>query len=109
MRILIVDDEYLIASSLKVFLEDEGLRADTAASGEEAVAVLANGAHYDICIMDMRLPGMDGNSAIRSIHTICPETRFIVHTGSVNYILPTDLEGMCLCLMPIPSRSVGRM
>ncbi|MEN8178449.1 MAG: response regulator [Pseudomonadota bacterium] len=92
MRVLIVDDESLIASSLKIFLEDEGLTADTAASGEEAVEVLQKDKGYDICIMDMRLPGMDGNAAMRSIHAICPEVRFIVHTGSVNYIVPNDLK-----------------
>ncbi len=40
IRVLIVDDEILIASSLRVFLEDEGLDVVTAASGEEAIDTL---------------------------------------------------------------------
>lgn len=92
MRVLIVDDESLIASSLKIFLEDEGLPAASAASGEEAVEILQRNGDFDVCIMDMRLPGMDGNATIRCIHQFNPEMRFIVHTGSVNYAVPSDLK-----------------
>ena len=94
MRVLIVDDEYLIATSLQAFLEDEGIVAAAATSGEEAIEILRENNKYDVCIMDIRLPGMDGNSAMLSIHEICPEMRFIVHTGSVNYIVPDDLQGL---------------
>ena len=52
--ILIVDDESLIASSLKVFLEDEGLDVITAASGEEAIERLTEDKGVDVCVMDMR-------------------------------------------------------
>ena len=92
IRVLIVDDESLITSSLQAFLEDEGLMAVSAASGEEAIEILQEDMGYDVCIMDMRLPGMDGNAAILSIHEMCPKMRFIVHTGSVNYIVPNDLK-----------------
>ncbi len=94
MRVLIVDDEYLIATSLQAFLEDEGIVAASATSGEEAIEILKENNLYDVCIMDIRLPGMDGNSAMLSIHQLCPEMRFIVHTGSVNYIVPDDLQGL---------------
>lgn len=92
MRVLIVDDETLIASSLKVYLEDEGMEAMCAVSGEEAIDVLKNSGRFDVCIMDMRLPGMDGNDAIRKISADYPEMRFIIHTGSVNYSVPADLK-----------------
>ena len=92
MRVLIVDDEYLIATSLQAFLEDEGIVATSAKSGEEAIELLKENSRYDVCIMDIRLPGMDGNSAMLSIHEMCPDIRFIVHTGSVNYIVPDDLQ-----------------
>jgi DNA-binding NtrC family response regulator len=94
IRVLIVDDESLIASSLQVFLEDEGICAETAASGEEAMNILQLDNDFDVCIMDMRLPGMDGNEAIRAIHDCCPKIRFIIHTGSLDYIVPGDLQRM---------------
>jgi len=92
MRVLIVDDEILIASSLKVFLEDEGIEAMCAVSGEEAIDILKNSQHFDVCIIDMRLPGMDGNDTIRKISADYPQMRFIIHTGSVNYSVPADLK-----------------
>jgi len=92
MRVLIVDDESLITTSLQAFLEDEDFLAASAASGEEAIEILKQNNKFDVCIMDIRLPGMDGNSAMLSIHEMCPEIRFIVHTGSVNYIVPDDLK-----------------
>jgi CheY-like chemotaxis protein len=92
IRVLIVDDESLIASSLQVFLEDEGMLAQTAASGEEAMEILRRDSDFDVCVMDMRLPGMDGNEAIRAIHQCCPKIHFIVHTGSLDYIVPNDLQ-----------------
>jgi CheY-like chemotaxis protein len=92
MRVLIVDDEALIASSLKVFLDDEGIEALSAGSGEEALEILKISGRFDVCVMDMRLPGMDGNDAIRKISADYPEIRFIVHTGSVNYSVPADLK-----------------
>lgn len=94
MRVLIVDDEPLITSSLQAFLEDEGLIAVSAASGEEAIDILQGNMEYDVCIMDMRLPGMDGNAAIRSIHQLCPKIRFIVHTGSIDYIVSDDMKSL---------------
>lgn len=92
MRVLIVDDESLITASLQAFLEDEGFVAASAATAEEAIEILKDDMKYDVCIMDIRLPGMDGNSAMLSIHEMCPAIRFIVHTGSVNYIVPGDLK-----------------
>lgn len=92
MRVLIVDDENLIATSLRVFLEDEGFEADTAGSSEEALEMLGGGARFDVCVMDMRLPGMDGNAAIKSIRHLYPGMKFIVHTGSINYSVPEELR-----------------
>jgi CheY-like chemotaxis protein len=94
IHVLIVDDESLITSSLMAFLEDEGMSPMSAASGEEAIEILQEDKAFDVCIMDMRLPGMDGNTAIRAIHKLCPKMRFIVHTGSVDYIIPTDLKSL---------------
>ncbi|MGB5275598.1 MAG: response regulator [Gammaproteobacteria bacterium] len=98
MRVLSVDDEYLITTSLQAFLEDEGFVAASATSGEQAIEILKEDMKDDVCIMDMRLTGMDGNSAMLSIHEMCPEIRFIVHTGSVNYIMPGDLKRSGICV-----------
>jgi len=46
--------------------------------------------------MDMRLPDMDGNTAIRVFHELYPEIEFLIHTGSSSYSLPEDLRAMGL-------------
>jgi two-component system OmpR family response regulator len=70
-RILVVDDEQLIIDNLLAFLEDEGMHAEGVASAEEALERIESGRPYHICIMDMRLPGMDGDTAIRTLHRRC--------------------------------------
>lgn len=93
-RVLVVDDEPFILTGLRVFLEDEGMQVVCAASGEEAVDVLRGDSGYDVCIMDMRLPGMNGDTTIRALHEICTTLKFIIHTGSSDYSIPDDLHAM---------------
>ena len=94
MMVLIVDDEELIASSLQVFLQDEGLKAIAVGSGEAALQAVRAEPDVGVCIMDLRLPGMDGNATIRAISDLRPDMKYLVHTGSVNYAVPTDLKAM---------------
>ena len=93
-RVLVVDDEPFIASGLQVFLEDEGMHVECAGSGEEAVGMARDNPAYDVCIIDMRLPGMNGDTAIRALHEIRPGLQFIIHTGSADYSIPEDLHAI---------------
>lgn len=93
-RVLVVDDEPFIVTGLQVFLEDEGMQVSSAGSGEEAVDIVRRDSGFDVCIMDMRLPGMDGDTTIRALHEICPDLEFIIHTGSADYSIPDDLRLM---------------
>jgi CheY-like chemotaxis protein len=93
-RVLVVDDEPFILSGLRVFLEDEGMQVISAGSGEEAVEIAQNNPGLDVCIMDMRLPGMNGDTTIRALHEICPGLKFIIHTGSADYNIPDDLRAI---------------
>ena len=63
-KILIVDDEERLLRSLAFFFEDEGYKVYTAPSGEEALSILRQ-KKIDASIVDMRLPGIDGNEIIR--------------------------------------------
>jgi CheY-like chemotaxis protein len=93
-RVLVVDDEPFIVMGLRVFLEDEGMQVDSVGSGEEALDITRKNSSYDVCIMDMRLPGMNGDSTIRSLHEISPDLKFIIHTGSADYRIPDDLRAI---------------
>lgn len=95
-RVLIVDDEEMIREGLKAYLEDEGMEVVAVDSAEEAVWRVKSGQTFMVCIMDMRLPDMDGNVAIRNLHSLCPSMNFIIHTGSTDYALPGDLQAIGL-------------
>ena len=89
--VLVVDDEPVIRENLQAYLEDEGMWVVSVGTAEEAVARVEDGACFDVCIMNIRLPGMNGHAAIHALHALCPEMGFIIHTGSVNYTLPKEL------------------
>jgi signal transduction histidine kinase/CheY-like chemotaxis protein len=59
-RVLIVDDHEGSRAALRRQTEVWGLIAATAASGDEALAWIARGDRFDIAIVDMQMPGMDG-------------------------------------------------
>ena len=94
LRVLVVDDESGVAGSLKAYLEDECMEVNSVGSAEEALELVWAGAAFEVCIMDMRLPGMDGDAAIRRLHRVRPRMRYIIHTGTAGYDLPADLRAM---------------
>ena len=64
--ILIVDDEQSITDFVSYSLMKEGFRVDVASNGEEAFG-MANQHHYDLFILDIMLPGMDGYELCRRL------------------------------------------
>ncbi len=66
MRILVVEDELKMARLIKRGLQDEGLAADVAGSGEDALWMAA-ATDYDVIVLDVMLPGIDGFEACRRL------------------------------------------
>jgi DNA-binding response OmpR family regulator len=66
MKILIVDDEKVIVKGLKYALENDGMETDAAYDGEEALEMIKQGG-YDLVLLDMMLPKMDGMEVCRSV------------------------------------------
>lgn len=66
MRILVVEDEYKIANSVKRGLEQETFAVDTAYDGIEGYD-LASSEEYDVIVLDLMLPGMDGVEICRKL------------------------------------------
>lgn len=69
MKVLIVDDEEMIRSVLREYAEFEGYEVDEAVDGMEAVIKCRNG-DYDIILMDIMMPRLDGYSAVTEIRKI---------------------------------------
>ncbi len=66
MKILIVDDEEMIRGVLREYIEFEGNQADEAADGMEAVKMCREN-DYDLILMDVMMPKLDGFSAVKEI------------------------------------------
>ncbi len=66
MKILVVDDEKLLVKGIKFNLENEGYQVDACYDGEEAVA-RAKAEEYDLIILDLMMPKMDGLEACMHI------------------------------------------
>ena len=80
VRILVVDDEPMMADSLKQNLMEEGFSVDTAATGAEAIELFDQGGHH-LAICDLQLPDMDGLEVMRHMKDARPTTEVIVVTG----------------------------
>ena len=91
---MLIDDEAGLPFIIKAYLEDETeFHSKIAPTGEDALA-LCDTSQPDICIVDMRLPGMSGNEFILAAHQKMPNCKFIIHTGSLDYQIPQELRAI---------------
>ena len=79
-RVLVVDDEATIRTSLQQILEDEGYLAAGAASGEICLEKLDK-SQYDAVFLDIWLPGMDGLEVLKEIRSRLPNQYVIMISG----------------------------
>jgi len=79
-RIIIIDDDESIRQVLKTILEEEGYVVDTADTGKEAV-LKTNEKAYNLALIDVRLPDIEGIDLILKIKDTTPRMRKIIVTG----------------------------
>jgi signal transduction histidine kinase len=79
-RLLVVDDEENLRITTAAILEAEGYAVETAASGNEAVALLEQ-SEYDLVLTDLHMEGGDGLSVLAEIRRRAPLTISVVLTG----------------------------
>jgi two-component system nitrogen regulation response regulator NtrX len=78
--ILVVDDEAGVRGSLVGILGDEGYATEAVESGEAALAALES-RRYDLLLLDVWLPGMDGLEVLARVRTLDPEVPVVVISG----------------------------
>jgi DNA-binding NtrC family response regulator len=78
--ILIVDDEKNIRLTLAQALEALALEADTAVNGEEALVKL-RARHFDLILLDLKMPGMNGMEVLRRVREARPDIKVIIITA----------------------------
>jgi two-component system response regulator HydG len=79
-RILVIDDDQGVRDSMSRMLRGAGYTVETAATGEEGVA-MARGNTYDVILSDMRMPGISGLDVLRKLRDQRVDAAFIVMTG----------------------------
>ena len=91
MQVLVVDDEITICQALSAWLTKEGYHVETASSGPEALEYQSD-RHFDLYLLDIKMPGMDGLEVLANIKEDQPDATVIMITahGSIQ----TAVEAM---------------
>ena len=79
-RILVVDDDDTIRTTMKAILQDEGYTVDLASTGKEAIQKSQQN-NYNVALLDIRLPDMEGVELLKLLKDGVPRTRKIMVTG----------------------------
>ena len=80
MKVMLVDDEERFLSTTQKLLTKKGIDVVTAASGAEALETL-NHKYIHVVILDVKMPGMDGNDTLKEIKRQFPLVEVIMLTG----------------------------
>ena len=91
MKILIIEDERLLADSLKVLLEKNGFEAECVYDGDEGAAY-AKTEGYDLLILDVMMPGMNGYEVARRVRADRIGTPILMLTAKSE--LEDEIEGL---------------
>ena len=103
--VLLVDDYDLVRGSLMGLLEAQGCRVLVAASGAEALHLLAQD-YVDVLLTDIIMPDLDGIALAKEAKRLRPDLRIMFATGY--YSRATEAEGLgTLLFKPIRDRELG--
>jgi len=80
MKLMLVDDEERLLSSIAKLLSKKGIDVVTATSGAEAIEKLKH-QNIHVVILDVKMPGMDGNETLVEIKRLFPMVEVIMLTG----------------------------
>jgi len=118
LNILVVEDGQSQREMLRDFLAEEGFAIAEAENGEKAVQQVKDG-HYDLLLLDYKMPGLNGMEVLEQVKRINPEIDIVMMTaygtietavdamkaGAVDYITkPVDLEELLILINRISER-----
>ena len=83
IRVLLIDDETVFVDNLAGILTRRGMKVQSVNDGFKALELLTN-EPYDVLVLDLRMPGMDGVELLKAIREREVHTPVIVLTGQVN-------------------------
>ncbi len=104
IRVLLIDDETVFVESLSKVLARRGITVQSAPDGHRALDLLTN-QQFDVIVLDLRMPGMDGLATLKAIRGRDTLTPVLVLTGHIDVKQVSDVlkEGAAeVLLKPCP-------
>jgi len=93
INILVMDDDEAVRFSLFSYLEDCGYNVMTSETAEDALNKLKT-EKIDVVIVDLRLPGMDGDVFIETTYSNNPNLGYIIYTGSTEFTVSEKIVNL---------------
>jgi DNA-binding NarL/FixJ family response regulator len=102
MKILLVDDHPLLRSGMRFLLRslDAALETDEAGNCADALQRLAGGS-YDLVLLDLKMPGLNGLDALAALRAAAPGTPLVVVSGESDPgVVRAAIEGGAMGFIP---------
>ena len=103
MKVLLVDDEKEMVAALAERLSFRDIDAEWVTTGKDAIALISEN-HFDVLVLDVKMPGMSGLETMIEILKIKPESRIIFLTGhgsAMDHIACKEAGAFCYLMKPI--------
>jgi len=91
IRVLVAEDDELVRSLIERLLEMQGWQVVAVANGEDAVKAWRAAGGFDLGILDVRMPKMNGYDAYLAIRRLSPSARFLFVSGYADEEIETRL------------------
>ncbi len=101
-RILLVEDEDMVRAVAERALSRAGHEIVACPGGEEGLAAISEGAHFDLVVSDVVMPGMDGPAMVRAIREQRPDIPVLFMSGYAEEALRKDIDIPDMHFIPKP-------
>jgi CheY-like chemotaxis protein len=110
IRVLLVEDEFLISELVRDSLEEQGFAVYTAANACDALRLLVS-SHFDVLFTDINLPGgMDGTTLAQRARELCPGLAVVYASGAINALAADRrVPGSLFVPKPYVPEAIGRL